>query len=98
MFVYGYLTEVLSKSTQNYDRKDKFTYYRSLPTLEEYILILLLHFASSYLNISHHKRSAIGGHSFRVGSYFPISSLMSFAINYFSNISSFRFLITKSSL
>ena len=33
------ITEVLSKSTQNYDRGDKFTYYRSLPTLEEYILI-----------------------------------------------------------
>ena len=33
------ITEVLSKYTQNYDRGDKFTYYRSLPTLEEYILI-----------------------------------------------------------
>lgn len=33
------ITEVLSKSTQNYDRGDKFTYYRSLPTLQEYILI-----------------------------------------------------------
>lgn len=33
------ITEVLSKSTQNYDRSDKFTYYRSLPTLQEYVLI-----------------------------------------------------------
>lgn len=33
------ITEVLSKSTQNYDQGDKFTYYRSLTTLEEYILI-----------------------------------------------------------
>jgi Uma2 family endonuclease len=33
------ITEVLSKSTQNYDQGDKFTYYRSLTTLKEYILI-----------------------------------------------------------
>ena len=33
------ITEVLSKSTKNYDQGDKFTYYRSLPTLQEYILI-----------------------------------------------------------
>lgn len=33
------ITEVLSKSTQNYDQGNKFTYYRSLPSLEEYILI-----------------------------------------------------------
>ena len=33
------ITEVLSKSTQNYDQGDKFTYYRSLPSLEEYVLI-----------------------------------------------------------
>ena len=33
------ITEVLSKSTQNYDQGDKFTYYRSIPELKEYILI-----------------------------------------------------------
>lgn len=33
------ITEVLSKSTQNYDQGDKFTCYRSLETLKEYILI-----------------------------------------------------------
>jgi Uma2 family endonuclease len=33
------IIEVLSKSTQDYDRTDKFRYYRSLPTLQEYILI-----------------------------------------------------------
>jgi Uma2 family endonuclease len=33
------ITEVLSKSTQNYDQGDKFTYYRSIPELQEYILI-----------------------------------------------------------
>ncbi len=31
--------EVLSKSTKNYDQGDKFTYYRSIPELREYILI-----------------------------------------------------------
>ena len=33
------IIEVLSPSTQNYDRTDKFRFYRSLPSLEEYILI-----------------------------------------------------------
>lgn len=31
--------EILSKSTQNYDQGEKFTYYRSILELEEYILI-----------------------------------------------------------
>jgi Uma2 family endonuclease len=33
------IAEILSKSTQNYDRGEKFKYYRSLPSLSEYILI-----------------------------------------------------------
>lgn len=33
------LIEVLSPSTQDYDRGGKFTLYRSLPSLQEYILI-----------------------------------------------------------
>ncbi len=33
------IVEVLSSSTQNYDRTDKFKFYRSLDSLEEYILI-----------------------------------------------------------
>jgi Uma2 family endonuclease len=33
------IIEVLSPSTQGYDRKDKFKFYRSLPTFQEYILI-----------------------------------------------------------
>ncbi|MEA5618226.1 Uma2 family endonuclease [Cronbergia sp. UHCC 0137] len=31
--------EVLSKSTKDYDRGDKFLYYRSIPEFQEYILI-----------------------------------------------------------
>ena len=33
------IVEVLSPSTQNYDQGDKFTYYRSIPEMKEYILI-----------------------------------------------------------
>ena len=33
------IAEVLSPSTQNYDQGDKFTYYRSIPEMKEYILI-----------------------------------------------------------
>lgn len=34
-----FIAEVLSKSTQNYDQGNKFTYYRSIPELKEYVLI-----------------------------------------------------------
>lgn len=33
------IIEVLSKSTEEYDRGDKFKYYRSIPELQEYLLI-----------------------------------------------------------
>ncbi|MGK7921557.1 MAG: Uma2 family endonuclease [Trichodesmium sp.] len=33
------IVEVLSKSTKDYDRGDKFKYYRSIPSLKEYIMI-----------------------------------------------------------
>lgn len=33
------IVEVLSPSTQNYDQGDKFMYYRSIPEVQEYILI-----------------------------------------------------------
>jgi Uma2 family endonuclease len=33
------IVEILSKSTGNYDRGEKFDYYRSIPELQEYILI-----------------------------------------------------------
>lgn len=33
------IVEVLSDSTESYDRGAKFRYYRSIPTLEEYVLI-----------------------------------------------------------
>ncbi len=33
------LAEVLSKSTRNYDQGEKFMYYRSIPQLQEYLLV-----------------------------------------------------------
>jgi Uma2 family endonuclease len=36
------IVEVLSKSTQNHDRTDKFRYYRSIPDFQEYVLITAL--------------------------------------------------------
>jgi Uma2 family endonuclease len=33
------IVEVMSKSTKNYDQGDKFDYYRSLPDLQEYVLV-----------------------------------------------------------
>jgi Uma2 family endonuclease len=33
------IIEVLSKSTQNYDQGDKFMYYRSIPEMQEYLLL-----------------------------------------------------------
>ena len=33
------IVEVLSKSTQNRDRTDKFRYYRSIPECQEYVLV-----------------------------------------------------------
>lgn len=33
------IIEVLSKSTQNYDKGNKFTAYRSIPSFQEYILV-----------------------------------------------------------
>jgi Uma2 family endonuclease len=33
------IAEILSPSTANYDRTDKFAYYRTIPTFQEYLLI-----------------------------------------------------------
>ena len=33
------LVEILSPSTEAYDRGDKFTYYKSIPSLREYVLV-----------------------------------------------------------
>lgn len=45
------LVEVLSKSTESYDRGEKLDHYRSLPSLQEIILV-----ASAEVRVDHHRR------------------------------------------
>jgi Uma2 family endonuclease len=47
------IVEILSKSTQSYDRGDKFSLYRSIPSLQQYILI-----SSIKTAVEHHTRQA----------------------------------------
>ncbi|WP_396020672.1 Uma2 family endonuclease [Aulosira sp. FACHB-615] len=48
-----FITEVLSKSTQNYDRGEKFVAYRTIPTFQEYLLI------DQYrIHVEHHLKTA----------------------------------------
>jgi Uma2 family endonuclease len=49
------ITEVLSKSTQNYDQGDKFLYYRSIPELREYLL-----FDQSQFRVMQHTKTPEG--------------------------------------
>ena len=49
-----FIAEVLSKSTQNYDRSEKFAAYRTIDTFQEYLLI------DQYrVHIEHHVKAAI---------------------------------------
>ncbi|HPE61068.1 MAG TPA: Uma2 family endonuclease [Thiolinea sp.] len=45
------IVEVLSPSTRSYDRGDKFWHYRSIPHLQDYVLI-----DSESIHIEHHQR------------------------------------------
>jgi Uma2 family endonuclease len=48
-----FIPEVLSKSTQNYDRSEKFVAYRTIPSFGEYLLI------SQYsVRVEHHVKTA----------------------------------------
>jgi Uma2 family endonuclease len=48
-----FIAEVLSKSTQNYDRGDKFFAYRTIPSFQEYLLI------DQYrIHVEHHIKTA----------------------------------------
>lgn len=48
--------EVLSESTKNYDRGDKFEFYRTLPSLQEYVLVdqSKVHVEHFYLTAERH--------------------------------------------
>ena len=49
-----FIAEVLSKSTQNYDRSEKFAYYRTINTFQEYLLI------DQYrVHVEHHVKTAV---------------------------------------
>lgn len=49
------IVEVLSKSTQSYDRGDKFMLYRAIPSLKEYIMI-----NSESIGVEHYTRQEAG--------------------------------------
>jgi len=49
------IIEVLSPSTRSYDRGDKFAHYRSIPVLQDYLLI-----DSSRLAVEHFRRTSNG--------------------------------------
>ncbi len=49
------IIEVLSVSTKNYDRREKFFFYRSLPSFREYLLI-----AQDRVFVAHHLRQPDG--------------------------------------
>jgi Uma2 family endonuclease len=49
-----FIAEVLSKSTQNYDRSEKFASYRTINTFQEYLLI------DQYrVHVEHHVKTAV---------------------------------------
>jgi Uma2 family endonuclease len=49
------IVEVLSQSTQGYDRGDKFLYYRSIPEFREYLLV-----SQSEYFIEHYRKTGEG--------------------------------------
>jgi Uma2 family endonuclease len=50
------IAEVLSKSTKNYDRDEKFSAYRTIPTFQEYLLIdQYTHHVEQYSKTESHK-------------------------------------------
>ena len=54
------IVEVLSPSTQNYDRGEKFRFYRGLPSFSEYLLL-----AQDAVRAEHHVRQPDGSWLFR---------------------------------
>ena len=49
-----FIAEVLSRSTQNYDRSEKFANYRTIDTFQEYLLIDQYH-----IHVEHHVKTAV---------------------------------------
>jgi len=55
-----FIAEVLSDSTKNYDRGEKFRFYRTIPGFSEYLLI-----AQDSIRAEHHERRPDGSWIFR---------------------------------
>jgi Uma2 family endonuclease len=55
-----FIVEVLSPSTQNYDRGEKFRYYRGMPSFAEYLLL-----SQDAIRAEHHVRQPDGSWVFR---------------------------------
>jgi len=49
------LVEILSKSTERYDRRDKFEHYQRIPSLQDYVMI-----SQKKHHVDHYKRQADG--------------------------------------
>jgi Uma2 family endonuclease len=65
-----FIAEVLSKSTRNYDRSEKFAAYRSIPTFEEYLLI-----DQDRVHVEHHVKTA--AHQWLMSEYNDASVVLS---------------------
>ena len=55
-----FVAEVLSDSTKNYDRGERFRFYRTIPSFSEYLLI-----AQDSIRAEHHQRRSDGSWIFR---------------------------------
>jgi Uma2 family endonuclease len=49
-----FIAEVLSKSTQNYDRSEKFAAYRTIPNFQEYLLVVQYR-----IHVEHYVKTAV---------------------------------------
>src|SRR5947209_7584047 len=67
------IVEVLSDSTEAYDRGKKFGYYRACPTIDEYVLV-----ASKYQSVEVYRRTAQGWtayHAYGPGDEIELTSI-----------------------
>jgi Uma2 family endonuclease len=49
------LVEILSPSTESYDREEKFAHYRRIPSLKEYLLV-----SQNEMHVHHYRRNEDG--------------------------------------
>lgn len=67
-----FIAETLSKSTQNYDRSEKFAAYRTIPSFQEYLLI------DQYrIHVEHHVKTGLNQWLF--SEYDELDTMLSFS-------------------